>query len=165
MDFNVVVTTPLPADIEYAATTLINSLRVASPTIAAELERLVRARTPRRTGALRESISSKAYPGLVSGKRPVSLVKLYAEDGPQLDEWNRIYVGYQEYLPLGQSTYTPQKAQMFYRVSTDDLTTIEAWARDTINAAIIDMNLAPQVVETGENNRPFTLNLPMPEGF
>lgn len=143
MDFNVVVTTPLPEDIEGAAAALINSLRVASPDIAEKLESAVRARTPKRTGALRESISSKAYPTLVSGTRPVSLVKLYAEDGPQLDEWNRIYVAYQEYLPLGKSTYTPQKAQMFYRVSTDDLPMIEQWVNDTLEAAVDALDLRP----------------------
>jgi hypothetical protein len=91
----------------------------------ADLERpKVRGRTPVRYGALRESLNLKAYPSPKSR----ALIKIWYDDEPQLFEWHRVYSYYQEYLPLGKSTYTPNKAQMLFHVTDEDAPGIEEWA-------------------------------------
>ena len=113
--------------------TIDEQLHEQSPEIGAVLEELVRAKTPILTGSLQESMSYDAY--LDTGD--ADLVWVYADDLEQIQEWNRIYVQYQEGGPLGEETYTNDPHQMFLNTAeTDGLVWTEIWARQTINDAL-----------------------------
>ena len=114
---------------------LMNALRAHSPEIAQQIETRIRARTPRLTGALREAVSSNPYTNEVNGLNPVMLVRWYADDGPQLEVWGRVYVEYQEGEPLGKRTYTNDAHQMFEDVEVDDIPLIQAWAEAVVQDA------------------------------
>lgn len=88
-------------------------------------------RTPRDTGALRDSLSYRPYPNPKSKQ----LVKLWFDDEPQLFEWGRVYDPYQEGPPLGLSTYTNPPHQMLYLAETEDASAIQAWADEAVRQA------------------------------
>ena len=91
----------------------------------------IRARTEEMTGALK---SAEEY---LPDYDPTSLdfVTLDAAEGPQLDEWKRVYVAYQEGGALGLPTYTNPPRLMFAQVGTTDIPQIEAWAARAIEDA------------------------------
>lgn len=137
MPFGVQVVVPAAlAKMADSPAELMSSLRASTPEIAELIESRIRQRSPRDTGGLRDAIDSQAYTGGVSGTNQVMLAKWYANDGPQLDAWNRVYVAYQEGPPLGLSTYTRGEHHMFEQVESTDLGLIEAWAEAAVNQAV-----------------------------
>jgi len=138
-DGNLSVQVTMPAalkDLTGSGAALLNALRFNSPDIAAQIEDRIRERTQRMTGALAESITGQAYTSTVSGNRTVMLAMWYANDDPQLSEWNRVYVQYQEGPPLGESTYTNPPHQMFEQVEIEDLGLIQTWAEAAVQNSV-----------------------------
>ena len=85
------------------------------------------ARTPIRTGALVSDIEEQAN---VSG---TILAYVYFGTTNQLDEWNRVYVQYQEGPPLGNWTYTNGPRNMVALAVTEDIEAIEDWGNGVLN--------------------------------
>lgn len=108
--------------------TVREQLHTNSFQIGNALEELVRVKTHILTGALQESMTHDDYPDDTTD----DLTFVYANDLQQLQEWNRIYVQYQEGGPLGEETYTNDPVMMFQDTAdTDGLETVEAWALAT----------------------------------
>lgn len=119
---------------------LMRALHRRTPTLAPELETDLRGRTPKRTGALREAASSRA-----NRSAGPTLVTLYYDDEPQVVEWHRVYVAYQEGPPLGLATYTNGPRHMLYDTPEHDGERIETWAEDALRewADSLDPALVP----------------------
>jgi len=96
--------------------------------IAQEVEQRIEDRTPEDTGALKEDETYELGQGN-------ELVKWYVGSGYQLAEWHRVYSVYQEGPPLGLQTYTPGEHQMYFRVTTEDIPLITAWAQNLVDQA------------------------------
>lgn len=118
---------------------IMNALRKASPVLVEKLLPIIRARTPRDTGALREALEGKAYPSEVSGNRESQLAQFWYDDQPQIDEWKRVYAPYQEGPELGLSTYTNEPRRMLQQIGTTDQDLIDQWAEAAIQEALDQM--------------------------
>ena len=92
----------------------------------------IRSRTEEITGALKEA---EEYLPSYDPEDP-NLLILDAAPGPQLDEWKRIYVAYQEGGALGLPTFTNPPRLMFAQVETVDIPQIEAWAAMAIQDSL-----------------------------
>jgi hypothetical protein len=86
----------------------------------------ISARTPVRTGALLSDLQEQAN---VSNS---ILAYIFFGTSNQLDEWDRVYVQYQEGPPLGASTYTNPARQMVTLSVTEDIPAIEAWGNGVL---------------------------------
>ena len=102
-----------------------------TPELSDLLVFLVSEKTPVRSGALLGSITGIPYTD--DGD---DLAYVYADPGPQLDQYNRVYAPYQEGPSLGLSTFTNAPHQMFARTGTDDLPLIAEWAREHAQEAL-----------------------------
>jgi hypothetical protein len=113
------MTTALAAEME-------DALRAAADQLT-ELEVFnISARTPVRTGALLAD---------VTGETNVTsdiLSYVYFDTANQLDEYNRVYVQYQEGGILGASTYTNPPRLMVASAVTDDIPDIEQWGNQAL---------------------------------
>jgi hypothetical protein len=87
----------------------------------------ISARTPVRTGALLSDLQEQAN---VSGS---ILAYVFYGTSNQLDEWNRVYVQYQEGGLLGAPTYTNGPHMMVFRALTEDIPAIEEWGNGVLN--------------------------------
>lgn len=97
-----------------------------------ELVPLVQDKTPVDTGALVSSITY--FP--LSGQE---ILEVYAASGPQMAQWSRYYVYYQEGPPLGLATYTNGPRQMFLQTAEGDgLAATESWGMLVVMQAIAE---------------------------
>lgn len=138
---NVSVTLTLPKLDDFEAKEIMSALRQASPQIGEEIADRIRdrARPYIRRGALYDSIDYLPYTGGVSGSREVNLVRWYADDAPQINDWGRVYAEYQEGPPLGKTTYTNDPRHLFYGVETDDAPAIQDWADQVVEQSLNDL--------------------------
>lgn len=113
--------------------TIDEQLHDHSPELGEILKQLVKDKTPVDTGALESSIDFDAY----TSTGDADLVWVYADEGPQIATWNRVYVEYQEGPPMGLSTYTNNPRLMFMITSeTDGQDATLVWAMQWVNYAI-----------------------------
>lgn len=103
-----------------------------SPDLSTTIVDRIVERTQIMTGALQSAITGDPHP---DPDDPV-LAEFFADDDPQLAQWGRIYVQYQEGGALGMPTYTNPPREMFAKVGNDDLPIIEAWAVDRCQEAL-----------------------------
>jgi hypothetical protein len=87
----------------------------------------VSARTPVRSGALLQDLQEQAN---VSDS---ILAYIFYDTTNQLDEYDRVYVQYQEGGILGMATYTNPPRLMIFSALTDDIADIEAWGNQVLN--------------------------------
>jgi hypothetical protein len=123
LSINTTVTGTFLTDAEVNA-----ALHLHSPELATDELQRVRDRTPYLTGALRSAAEARSYQGATSRQ----LVKIWYSDEPQLFEWNRVYVAYQEGPPLGLSTYTNPPRLMLQQAPAVDTPAIQAWADQVV---------------------------------
>jgi hypothetical protein len=86
----------------------------------------IAARTPIRTGALVSDITEQ------SNLSDTILAYVYFDSTNQLDEYNRVYVQYQEGGVLGLPTYTNPPRLMVASAVTDDIADIEDWGNSVL---------------------------------
>ncbi len=94
----------------------------------------ITARTPIRTGALAQDLTGQTNPSADI------LSYVYFDTENQLDEYDRVYVQYQEGGILGAATYTNPPRLMVASSVTDDIPAIEAWGNQALTdwaAAIV----------------------------
>lgn len=132
----------IPKDLEDKKPEMVQALRDSVGEIMPVVVSNIQDRTPKRTGTLASSVTAR------EGDVP-TLASFYAEEGPQLDEYRRVYVQYQEGPPLGISGYTNGPFQMFERVSIDDLSAIDAWARAVIAREVAKLEREQEITELG----------------
>jgi hypothetical protein len=145
---SVTITMPAPGGLD--SKQLMDALRRASPLLVEKLLPIIRERTPKRTGALRESLSGQSYNRSVSGNREASLAQFFYEDGPQVQEWKRVYAPYQEGPSLGLSTYTNEPRHMLAQINTTDASLVQQWADAAIEEALGEMvRNTPDIVLRG----------------
>jgi hypothetical protein len=88
----------------------------------------IAARTPVRTGALQSDITEQA------NVSDTILAYVYFDTANQLDQWDRVYVQYQEGGILGMKTYTNPPRLMVASAVTEDIPAIEKWGNDVLTA-------------------------------
>lgn len=109
--------------------TIKRELHDHSPELGQTLVDLVVEKTPIRTGALQSSIWAETGGGPGGYGMADDLVYIFAQDLPQLMQWKRVYVQYQEGDPLGLPTYTNAPREMFWlTATTDGLDMVKVWA-------------------------------------
>ena len=86
----------------------------------------ITARTPIRTGALAQDLTGQTNPSADI------LSYVYFDTENQLDEYDRVYVQYQEGGVLGLATYTNPPRLMVASSVTDDIPAIEAWGNQAL---------------------------------
>jgi hypothetical protein len=87
----------------------------------------ISARTPVRTGALLSDLQEQA------NVSDTILAYIFYGTENQLDQWDRVYVQYQEGGILGRPTYTNDPHEMVYSALTDDIPAIEEWGNKVLN--------------------------------
>jgi hypothetical protein len=112
---------------------VVTSLEEGSQELVDLLVFLVSQKTPVRTGALLSSI--EGIPNVAHNDPDLAYV--YPSEGPQLDEYNRIYAPYVEGGPLGLPSRTiTTPAEMFYGTANENLPEIEAWAQQWVQIGL-----------------------------
>lgn len=97
------------------------------------LQILVQDKTPVDTGALFDSIQYESQTDVDDPE----LLTVFADEGPQIMEWSRVYVEYQEGGILGTATYTNPPHEMFELTSEGDgVYFTEGWALDAIGLGL-----------------------------
>lgn len=89
----------------------------------------VQSRTPVLTGALK---SSEYYEANHDKSNPL-LARIYAETGPQTDQWGRVYAPYVEGGLMGLPSHTiSHPSTMFAQIMSTDLPQIQEWAKKNL---------------------------------
>ena len=129
--------TGLFADPEDIRQWLADSLRLHAGEAADILDFLVASYTLERayrTGALLESVTKEAN---VSGD---TLALISFDDGPQVEQWGRVYAEYQEGPPYGTSTYTNEPRHMIADAEEEGADQIAEWAKGVIEDSWAEYN-------------------------
>ena len=119
---------PIPAGLltDDLAGEMEDALRAEADTLT-QLEVFnISARTPVRTGALLSDITGEDNPSTDI------LSYVYFDDTNQLDEYDRVYVQYQEGGILGMATYTNPPRLMVASAVTEDIPAIEIWGNQAL---------------------------------
>ena len=120
---------PIPPGLmtDQLAAEMEDALRADADTLT-ELEVFnITARTPVLTGALASDLTGDTNPS------SDVLSYVYFDDTNQLDEYDRVYVQYQEGGVLGLSTYTNPPREMVASSVIDDIPAIEAWGNQVLS--------------------------------
>lgn len=103
-----------------------------SPDISNDILDWVVQRTPIMTGALQSSYVAEPHP---DPSDPI-IAYVHSTDGPQLDQWGRVYVQYVEGGALGLPTWTNPPREMFARTAVIDLPEVVQWAEEKMQEAV-----------------------------
>lgn len=113
--------------------TLLEELHLGTKELLQTEMLLIIERTPQLTGSLALDTSGDAY----ESTNTDVLVELYPNDQEQLDEYNRVYAQYVEGGILGASSdKIDNPAQMYMRVTTDDVPYIEQWGYERLDKGL-----------------------------
>lgn len=131
------------ADPEDLRQWLADSLRLHAGEAADILDFLVASNTldrAYRTGALLESVQKQA------NVSDAVLARIFFEDGPQVEQWGRVYAEYQEGPPYGTSTYTNEPRHMIADAEEEGADQIAEWAKGVVEDAWDAYNAAHFIV-------------------